>query len=179
MSIFRRMRRSTTICGSGGQWRVYQVAEIYPGLHGTYCGTVPPSLVYPFRAGIAPRLGLALRLPKSTVVRAGYGINFNNGQYLPLRNRWFVSLRLPMCKRIHFRRRLSRWRMDFRCRNRVRRRIIRLSRTTTLPYVQAWNIDVQKTFGAGDFAECWLQRIEGNASGCYERADTMQYLTGV
>ena len=39
------------------------------------------SLVFPFRTAFAPRLGLALRLPKQTVVRAGFGMNYTVGQY--------------------------------------------------------------------------------------------------
>ncbi|MGD0736859.1 MAG: TonB-dependent receptor [Terracidiphilus sp.] len=42
---------------------------------------LPASLVYPFRVAFAPRLGLALRLPKSTVVRAGFGMNYTVGEY--------------------------------------------------------------------------------------------------
>ncbi len=44
-------------------------------------GRLPASLVYPFRLGFAPRLGVAWRLPKQTVIRAGYGINYTNSQY--------------------------------------------------------------------------------------------------
>ncbi len=43
--------------------------------------SLPRSLVYPFRVAFQPRLGMALRLPHQTVIRAGYGINFTNGQY--------------------------------------------------------------------------------------------------
>jgi hypothetical protein len=42
---------------------------------------LPSSLVEPFRIGFAPRLGMALRLPKQTVIRGGYGMNYTNGQY--------------------------------------------------------------------------------------------------
>jgi hypothetical protein len=47
----------------------------------TNAGSLPESLVFPFKLGVQPRLAIAWRLPKSTVVRAGYGINFTNGQY--------------------------------------------------------------------------------------------------
>jgi hypothetical protein len=42
---------------------------------------LPNSLVFPFRLALAPRVGVALRLPKQTVVRAGYGMNYSVGQY--------------------------------------------------------------------------------------------------
>ncbi len=42
---------------------------------------LPQSLVYPFYLALAPRLGVALRLPKRTVLRGGYGMNYTVGQY--------------------------------------------------------------------------------------------------
>jgi trimeric autotransporter adhesin len=43
----------------------------------------PESLVYPFRKGFAPRVGMAWRVPKvkRMVVRAGFGINYTVGSY--------------------------------------------------------------------------------------------------
>ena len=44
---------------------------------------LPGSLVYPWRTAFAPRLGLAWRVPKmkQMVVRAGYGMNYTVGEY--------------------------------------------------------------------------------------------------
>ena len=58
-----------------------QAAEVLAGEAAPYSGSLPDSLVYPFRLALAPRVGLALRLPRQTVLRAGFGINFTNGQY--------------------------------------------------------------------------------------------------
>jgi hypothetical protein len=58
-----------------------EAAEVEAGGVGPYSGPLPDSLVYPFRLAIAPRLTVALRLPKQTVVRAGYGMNYTVGQY--------------------------------------------------------------------------------------------------
>ncbi len=55
--------------------------EVQAGAAGTYNGKLPDSLVFPFRTALAPRVGLALRLPKQTVMRAGYGVNYTVGQY--------------------------------------------------------------------------------------------------
>jgi hypothetical protein len=44
-------------------------------------GTFPTSLVQPDRNNFAPRLGLAWHPTKQTVVRLGYGINYNLAQY--------------------------------------------------------------------------------------------------
>ena len=43
----------------------------------------PSSLVYPWHKAFAPRVGLAWRVPKTTqtVVRAGYGMNYTVGEY--------------------------------------------------------------------------------------------------
>jgi hypothetical protein len=55
--------------------------EVQAGGSGIYNGPLPDSLVFPFRTALAPRLGLALRLHRQTVVRAGFGINYTVGQY--------------------------------------------------------------------------------------------------
>ncbi|MGA2084439.1 MAG: TonB-dependent receptor [Terracidiphilus sp.] len=57
------------------------VAEVQPGAPPSSSGNLPASLVFPFRTAFAPRFGLALRLPKQAVVRAGFGINYTVGQY--------------------------------------------------------------------------------------------------
>ena len=57
------------------------VAEVQAGGVGPSSGQLPASLIYPFRVAFAPRLGLALRLPKQTVLRAGFGMNYSVGEY--------------------------------------------------------------------------------------------------
>ena len=126
-----------------------QVSEIYPGCTGEFCSTVPRTLVYPFRKGVAPRLALALRLPKSTVVRAGYAINFNNGQYAtfaksmvfqpPFAN---VQTNTPTTAAISLEN-------GFPEPETSQAPNYSLAPHYSLPYVQAWNIDVQHTFGLG------------------------------
>jgi hypothetical protein len=61
-----------------------QLAEFQSGGTAPFAGgALPASLVYPFHLALAPRLGLAWRVPKlkQMVVRAGYGMNFTVGQY--------------------------------------------------------------------------------------------------
>jgi trimeric autotransporter adhesin len=55
--------------------------QVLPGQSGTFSGGFPNSLVRPDKNNWAPRLGLAWRAGKGTVVRAGYGINYNLAQY--------------------------------------------------------------------------------------------------
>jgi len=54
--------------------------EVSPG-DSSSSGRLPDSLVFPYRTAFAPRFGMALRLPRQAVVRAGYGINYTVGQY--------------------------------------------------------------------------------------------------
>ena len=60
-----------------------QIAPVIAGGAGPYSGKFSRSLVQPDRTMFSPRIGIAYRpkWPKQTVIRAGYGINFNTGQY--------------------------------------------------------------------------------------------------
>jgi trimeric autotransporter adhesin len=58
-----------------------QVATVVSGGTGPYTGKYPRDLVYPEKNNFAPRIGIAVRAMKDTVVRAGYGINYAVGQY--------------------------------------------------------------------------------------------------
>ncbi len=57
------------------------VAAVQPGQTGPFGGTYNSSLVNPDRNNFAPRIGFAWRALSKTVVRGGYGINYNLGQY--------------------------------------------------------------------------------------------------
>ena len=58
------------------------VEAVYPNQIGPVSGVkYPRTLLYPERTNFAPRLGIAWRPFKDTVVRAGYGINYTVGQY--------------------------------------------------------------------------------------------------
>lgn len=61
------------------------VAPVLPGQTGSLTGTqYPNGLIKPDRNNFAPRVGLAWKPFSKTVVRAGYGINYNLGQYTSL-----------------------------------------------------------------------------------------------
>lgn len=54
---------------------------VVAGGEGPFSGSLPITLVRPDRNNIAPRIGLAWRADRRTVVRGGYGINYNAGGY--------------------------------------------------------------------------------------------------
>uniref|UniRef100_E6QLH7 TonB-dependent transporter Oar-like beta-barrel domain-containing protein n=1 Tax=mine drainage metagenome TaxID=410659 RepID=E6QLH7_9ZZZZ len=123
-----------------------QVGAIYPGCVSAFCAGLPSSLVYPFHAGFAPRVGFAKRLPRSFVVRGGYGINFTNGQYASFAtnlahqppyanvqtNEATFAASIPLVT-------------PFNTPESAQPPSYSLDAHYHLPYVQAWNIDVQKT----------------------------------
>ena len=62
-----------------------EVQAVQPGQVGAFSGPFPRSLVNPDRTMYSPRFGFAyrpkLKIFKETVIRGGYGINYNTGQY--------------------------------------------------------------------------------------------------
>jgi trimeric autotransporter adhesin len=62
-----------------------EVQAVQPGQTGDFSGPFPRSLVNPDRSMYSPRFGFAyrpkLKIFKETVIRGGYGINYNTGQY--------------------------------------------------------------------------------------------------
>jgi len=123
-------------------------AEVQSGGSASFSGALPDSLVFPFRTAFAPRLGMALRLPKQTVVRAGYGMNYTVGQYAtfattmahqpPFANEQTNESpsagALSLANGFPAPDTTGNYALDPHYR---------------LPYVQVWNVDVQKTLPWG------------------------------
>ena len=131
----------------GGFTNVYAVS---PGSPAGVCGSLPSTLVYPFRAGIAPRVGVAVRLPKSTVIRAGYGINFNNGQFASFAS---IMAHEPPFANVQTNEATAakpiKLDAPFPVAEDQQPPNYALDPHYSLPYVQVWNIDVQKTLPWG------------------------------
>jgi trimeric autotransporter adhesin len=60
---------------------VVPVGAVLPPGSGTFAVSSNPSLLQPDRNNFAPRIGIAWKPLPKTVVRAGYGINYNLAQY--------------------------------------------------------------------------------------------------
>ncbi len=122
------------------------VSVVSPGCTGTLCAGLPASLVDPFRAGFSPRVGFAQRLPHSFVLRGGYGINFTNGQYASFTtnlahqppyanvqtNEATRTAPIPLAT-------------PFNTPASAQPPNYSLDPHYQLPYVQVWNLDIQKT----------------------------------
>jgi trimeric autotransporter adhesin len=57
------------------------VQQVIAGGSGPYSGAFDDTIVRPFRGGLAPRIGIAWRPMQGTVIRTGYGINYNSSVY--------------------------------------------------------------------------------------------------
>jgi trimeric autotransporter adhesin len=119
--------------------------EVTPGCSGALCAGLPRSLVFPFHAGIAPRIGIAWRLPKSTVVRAGYGINFTNGQYATFATTLAHEPPFSNVQTNELTNTAITLENGFHVPASAQPPNYALDPHYSLPYVQTWNIDVQKT----------------------------------
>ena len=126
-----------------------QLAEVSPRCVGTFCG-LPSSLIYPFRTAVAPRAGIALRLPKTTVVRAGYAINYTNGQYSTFAQ---TLAHEPPFANVQTNEAASPGQITlsngFPVPEANQAPNYALDPHYFLPYVQVWSLDVQKTFRWG------------------------------
>lgn len=130
------------------------VGQVQAGRTSANFGRLPDSLVYPFRLALAPRLGMALRLPHQTVVRGGYGMNFTIGEYAtfastmayqpPFANEQIneASTSCPNPAVACFT--LAN---GFPAPNPVGNYAV--DPHYQLPYVQVWNVDIQKTMAWG------------------------------
>jgi hypothetical protein len=130
-----------------------QTSEAQAGGAGLSSGKLPDSLVYPFRLGLAPHFGMALRLPKQTVLRAGYGMNYTVGQYGSFAS---IMARQPMVNQTTFVNEQTNEAAqagEFTLANGFGAADTLGSYSVDphyrLPYVQTWNLDLQKTLPWG------------------------------
>ncbi len=124
------------------------VATVMPNGIGAFTGKYPRTLIYPERNDLSPRFGFAWRALRNTVVRGGYGVNFANGQYVKFVQN--LAFQPPFA--------------DVQVNEATSGAAITLSngfgapqslgsyavnKHFRLPYVQVWNVDVQRTLPLG------------------------------
>jgi len=124
------------------------------------------SLVHPFYLGLSPRFGLAWRLPKQTVVRGGYGINYSNGQYATFAS---TMARQPLVNQPTFINEQTneataagQYSMANGFPNPATIGNYALDPHYKLPYVQVYNIDLQKTLRWGVVVNAGYNGSKGN-----------------
>lgn len=134
---------------------------VQPGQTGPFNGGFPASLIRPDRNAFAPRLGLAWKPFKNTVVRTGYGINYNLAQYGAIIQNF--AFQPPFA--------------ETATNSATTTSLLNLANafppqppgTITnnfavdpnyrLAYVQIWNLDIQRDLGGG-----WLLNLDYNGS---------------
>ena len=124
------------------------VANVVANGVGPFNGKYPSSLIKPDRNNFSPRVGFAVRPFRETVVRGGYGINFANGQYQKFvqnlafqppfadvqTNEATSGANISLANGFTAPQSVSNYAVD---------------RNFRLPYVQVWNLDVQRTLPKG------------------------------
>jgi hypothetical protein len=135
-----------------------QVAPVLAGGTGTFTGHYPKTLIYPDRDDFSPRIGFAWKAFRNTVVRGGYGVNFANGQYISfIQNLAFQppfadvqtnqatqpTTGVPPCT--------AYWSIclanGFGTPQPAGNYSV--NKNYRLPYVQVWNLDIQRTLPSG------------------------------
>jgi len=129
------------------------IAETQAGGAGKFSGPLPNALVHPYPLALAPRLSMALRLPKQTVLRAGYGMNYTVGQYSTFAG---AMARQPMVNQptlVNEQTNVASTAGAFTLANGFPAPAAvgsyALDPHYRLPYVQTYNVDIQKTWPWG------------------------------
>ena len=120
------------------------VVPVYPNGVGPYSGKYSNSLLTPDRNNFAPRLGFAWRPFRATVVRGGYGVNFTTGQY----GNFIQDLAYqPPFANVQTNEASTPTQISFANGFPAPQTIgnYAVSRNYRLPYVQVWNLDIQRT----------------------------------
>jgi hypothetical protein len=146
-----------------------QVAAVQPGQTGPYSG-FPRSLVNPDRAMYSPRFGFAyrpkLKMFKETVVRGGYGINYNTGQYASFAKQ--LAFQPPFAvtqTNIAGRQGCGTLQLAnaFNCSTAAVQNNYSVNVDYRLGHVQVWNLDIQRTLPMGIVANLGYNGAQGGA----------------
>jgi hypothetical protein len=124
---------------------------VLPGQAGPFNGTFPASLIHPDRNNFSPRLGVAWRPLKGTVVRAGYGVNYNLAQYATVvQNFAFQPPFAVTATNVSSPASILTLQNGFpTVSNSTVTNNFAVDPNYRLPYVQIWNVDIQRQLPAG------------------------------
>ena len=123
---------------------------VLPGQSGAFNGAFPASLIRPDRNNFAPRLGIAWKPMKQTVLRAGYGINYNLAQYGNIiQNFAFQPPFAVTSTNVSTPANLLTLQNGFPPVNAAVTNNFAVDPNYRLGYVQIWNLDVQRQLPAG------------------------------
>jgi hypothetical protein len=144
-----------------------QAHEVTSGATGPFSGPLPAGLVFPFGTAFAPRLGLALRLPKQTVIRAGFGMNYTVSQYGTFAT---AMAHEPPFANVQTNQATGCGTTTADCHLSLQDGFpapatvgnYALDPHYKLPYVQVWNLDVQKTLPRGVVVNVGYNGSKGN-----------------
>jgi hypothetical protein len=151
------------------------LAEVQSGVKSAFSGSLPGSLVFPFRTAFAPRVGLALRLPKQTVLRAGFGMNYTVGQYATFASK--MAHEPPFANEQTNQEATPSGTPTSACARTVPNTCLTLGQGFpapdtignyaldphyVLPYVETWNVDIQKTLPWGIVMNLGYNGSKGN-----------------
>jgi len=138
-------------------------------------GGLPASLVYPFRKAFAPRVGIAWRVPrvKQMVVRAGFGMNYTVGSYATFATT--MAHQPPFANEQTNQEATSNGTPSSACAQSGKCLTLAqgfpapdavgdyaLDPHFRLPYVQTWNLDIQKTLPWGIVLNVGYNGSKGN-----------------
>ena len=131
-----------------------QIVAVQPDQTGTYNGHFPRSLVSPDRDLYSPRVGFAYRVKqvKDMVLRGGYGINFNTGQYAGFARQLAFQPPFAVTQTNIVGQQgcgLLTLANAFNCSTAPVQNNYAVNPNYRLGHVQVWNVDLQKTFLLG------------------------------
>jgi len=123
---------------------------VLPGQSGSFNGAFPASLIRPDRNNFAPRIGIAWKPMKQTVVRTGYGINYNLAQYgAIIQNFAFQPPFAITSTNVSTPTNLLTLQNGFPVVNSAVTNNFSVDPNYRLGYVQVWNLDIQRQLPAG------------------------------
>jgi trimeric autotransporter adhesin len=177
----------------------FNVSPVYPNQVGLYSGIkYPRTLIVPERNNFSPRLGFAWRAFKDTVVRGGYGINYTVGQYgnfvqnlayqppfANVQNNVTSNAATPVCQALGSLANCFPKYSGPSAPPNLLRGNYSVNSNYRLPYVQTWNLDIQRTLPLGIILNVGYNGAKGtrldvlSAPGSYPASPTDPQPSGV